>query len=30
MPITAERFSPFGDVIAAKQAGMTTMNEGRF
>ena len=30
LPITAERFSPFGDVIAAKQAGMTTMNEARF
>ena len=30
LPITAERFAPFGDVIVAGQAPMTTMNEARF
>ncbi len=30
LPITAERFAPFGDVIVAGQAPMTTIDEARF
>lgn len=30
LPLTAERFAPFGDVIATDRAGTEPMNEARF
>ena len=30
LPLTQERFAPYGDVIEASHDGMTTMNDARF